>query len=302
MRKTIFISFLLFFSTLPFCSLAQWQADMINSVQGSIQNYQVHSDGSKYRYDYNPGDMNGVVIVDPETNVTAIILVDEQMVHYTPSDGMMSRMNDPAQAYGSYLNYGTEKNEGEEMVNGYRCTKKVVIKDGEPFVTQWFSEKLNFPVKMVVHSAEGTYMELQNIRSWEPNPSVFVVPEGYIEVDEKMRPIIPEPEPPSEWEIVDASAPVEMAVSRGMMIVVPINESVYHKLIVENTGDTPCKFSYNSFRDGEELPADIQGPEKFRTRRLHMGEDYKMTLDWKAGQLVKIHVFEGKATLQLFKE
>lgn len=183
--RVIILSLLVF----PLTCSAQWQADMVNSMQGSIQNYKVHSDGSKYRYDYSPGDMNGVVIVDPETNVTAIILVDDQMVHYTPSDGMMSRMNDPAQAYQSFLQHGKEEIQGSEEINGFKCIKKVVMQDGNPLVTQWYSEKLNFPVKMVVHSDKGTYMELNNIQKWESDPDVFVVPEGFIEVDEQMQPV-----------------------------------------------------------------------------------------------------------------
>lgn len=284
-----------------FC-LAQWQADMVNSQQGNIQNYTVHSDGSKYRYDYNPGNMNGVVIVDPETNITAIILVDDQLVHYTPSDGMMSRMNDPAQAYQSYIQYGTEEIQGTEEINDIKCIKKVIMQDGKPMITQWYSEKLNFPVKMVVHNAKDTYMELSNIQKWTTDPSTFIVPEGFVEVDEQMRPMIPEPEPPKEWLKTEVSVPVDMPVVRGLLIVVPIDETVYHKLIVENTGETPCKFSYHSFIDGVELSEDIQGPEEYRTQRLHMNEDYKMTLNWKAGQVIKIKVYEGEAQLTIRKE
>jgi len=296
--------FLLFntFLLLPILCLSQWQADMINSMQGNIQEYKVHSDGNKYRYDFTSDDMNGAVIVKPDENLTAILLPNEFMVHYTPSDGMMSRMNDPAQAYGSYLQYGTEKIEGEEMVNGYRCIKKVIISDEKPMVSQWFSEKLNFPVKMIVHYTENTYMELRNISQWNPDPSVFVVPESFVEVDSEMPPVIPEPEPPAEWTKTEVGVPVDMPVERGLMITVPIDETVYHKLIVENKGDTPCKFSYQMFKDGVELPESEQGPIDYRTHRLYMEEKYNVTHNWKAGQVIKIRVYEGEAKLTLRKE
>ncbi len=39
--------------------------------------------------------MRGVVIANPETNITAIMLLDEKKVHYTATDGKLSSMNDP---------------------------------------------------------------------------------------------------------------------------------------------------------------------------------------------------------------
>ena len=169
-------------------------------------------------------------------------------------------------------------------------------------VTQWFSEKLGFPVKIENHLMENTYMLLENIEKWSPDPSIFIVPESFTEVDEQMRPVIPEPAPPEDWAKKEMAVPVDMIVSRGMAISVPILESVYHKLIIKNTGDTPAKFSYHSFIDGVELSEDIQGPEEYRTNRLYMDEDYNMTMNWKAGQVILFKIYEGEASLKIMKE
>lgn len=296
-KRNLIIPFLL----LPLFTFSQWQADMVNSMQGSIQEYKVHCDGNQYRYDFSD-DIIGIVIVKPEENLTAIIMVNDKMVHYTKTDGMMSQMNDPAQAYAGYLQYGTEKIMGNEDVNGYDCIKKVVYQGEKPLISLWFSEELNFPVKMENHYSEGTYMHLNNVQYWKPNPSIFEVPEDFTEVDDEMRPVIPEPEPPTEWKESEPNVPVDMEISRGMKLTTPINETVYHRLIVENTGETPMKFCFHIFEDGEELPDDTQGPEDFRTRRLYMEEDYKMTHDWKAGQEIHIYVFEGEGRLNIYKE
>ncbi len=288
--------------TLPLMCLGQWQAEMTNSVQGYVQKYTVHSDGSLYRYDFSSAEMNGVVIVNPAENITAIIMVDDQKVHYTPTDGMMSQMNDPVQAYPTYLQYGEEKSEGNENINGYDCIKTVVNYNEKAMVTQWFSKELNFPVKIENHAAEDTYMLLENIKPWKPDPSTFIVPEGYLEVDDEMRPMIPEPDPPETWEESELSVPVDMQVSRGMLIIVPIDETEYHKFIIENTGDTPAKFIYHMYVDGVELPDDVQGTEEYRSDRLHMGENYRMTHTWKAGQVIKIMFYEGNASLKIYKE
>ena len=128
------------------------------------------------------------------------------------------------------------------------------------------------------------------------------MPEGYLEVDDEMRPMIPEPDPPETWEESELSVPVDMQVSRGMLIIVPIDETEYHKFIIENTGDTPAKFIYHMYVDGVELPDDVQGTEEYRSDRLHMGENYRMTHTWKAGQVIKIKFYEGNASLKIYKE
>jgi len=293
-----FIAVLIF----PAVSMGQWQADMTNSAQGNVQEFKVHSDGTQYRYDYASDDVNGAVIVRPSENITAIIFVDKKMVHYTPTDGMMSMMNDPVQAYLGSLQYGTEKTEGNEEVNGYDCIKTTIYQGEKALITRWFSKELNFPVKIKTQYTENTFMLLNNINKWKQDPSFFIVPEEYVEVDDELKPLIPEPAPPDHWNESEVNVPVDMQLSRGMAVNVPIDETVYHKFTVENTGDTPAKFSYHSFIDGVELSEDIQGPEEHRTQRLYIGEDYNMTMNWKAGQVILIKVYEGNIKLKIIKE
>lgn len=301
MRKSLFVSYLLFFSTLPLCSLAQWQADMTNNFSGEKQ-YKVYSDLTQYRYEFIEDGMAGVVITNPSTNITAIMLVDEKKVHYTESNGMMSAMNDPVMGYKSSTQYLEEKILGEEEISGYKCVKKALMQGEEEFYIQWFSPELNFPLRMIGTWGEKPSMQLENIQDWDVDPSKFIVPEDYIEVDEELRPVIPEPDPPEEWSVEDVSAPVDMALSRGMAVNVSILETVYHKFIIENTGDTPAKFIYHMYKDGIELPDNVQGPEERRTERLYMDEDYRMTHDWEAGQVIFIKVYEGNVNLKIYKE
>lgn len=287
---------------LPVFCMSQWQAEMTSTISGGEQNYKVYSDLSQYRYEFSQDGMNGVVISNPSTNVTAIILLDEKKVHYTETDGMMSSMNDPVQAYNATKVYGEEKILGEENMSGFDCIKKAIYMDEKELYTQWFSEELNFPVRVVAVFADNAYMQLNNIQDWKVDPSLFTVPDDYVEVDEKQRPLIPEPPPPEDWEEIKEAVPVDRSIERGMIINIPIDESVYHRLILENSSDAPAKFSYHSFIDGIELSEDIQGPEEYRTKRLFMGEDYNMTMNWKAGQVIKVKVYEGSLDLKIYKE
>ncbi len=304
MKKRKFFLCIIVLLIIPSVSLGQWQADMnMASSAAPGDQYKVYSDLVQYRYEFNQDGMDGVVITNPSTNVTAVMLVGEKKVHYTKSDGMMSAMNDPVQAYNATKIYGEEKILGEENISGYDCIKKAIYYDGKVLYTQWFSEELNFPVKLEQNLGEEIgLVQLENIEKWKVDPSFFEVPGDYIEVDENLNPVIPEPDPPKEWMSKEVAVPVDMIASRGMEISVPIVETVYHKFIVKNTGDTPAKFIYHIYQDGIELPDNVQGPEDRRTERMYIDEDYRMTHNWKAGQVILIKVYEGNVNLKIFKE
>ncbi len=304
MKKKKLIFCIIVLLTTSTVSLGQWQADMVMSTTlAPGDQYKVYSDLVQYRYEFNQDGMNGVVITNPSTNVTAIILVDEKKVHYTKTDGMMSSMNDPVQAYNSTKIYGEEKILGEENISGYDCIKKAIYIDEKEIYTQWFSEELNFPVKMVQNLGEESgFVQLENIEDWAVDPSLFEVPDDYIEVDENQNPVIPEPPPPDKWERLDVAIPVDIQLSRGTEVMVNADEILYYKTIYNNIGDTPAKFSYHSFKNGEELTDAIQGPLDYRTIRLYKGEKHQMTLNWQEGQSILIKVYEGDLSLQIHKK
>ena len=180
---------------IPFTGIGQWQAKMFNSISGSEKIYRVYSNLDQYCYTFTEDEISGVVIVSPGINQTAILNTDEKMVHYTSCDGMMSSMNDPVQAYNNYKKHGEEKVIGTETLDGYNCIKKELYQGDQKLFTQWFSEELNFPVRIEGHFSENAYMQLENIQKWDVNPSVFIVPADYIEVDEELEPVTPEPPP-----------------------------------------------------------------------------------------------------------
>lgn len=302
MKNLYFIYGLIAIMFSPILCVGQWQANMTSSLSSGEMQYKVYSDLNQYRYEFEQDGMKGVVIVNPETNVTAIILLNEKKVHYTPTNGILSGMNDPVQSYNTNKQYGEEKDEGTESMLGYDCVIESIYQSGEKIISRWYSADLNFPVRLEGYWAENTFMQLSDIQDWTVDPAKFTVPGDYIEVDENLNPVIPEPPPPENWSTKKAAVPVDMPLSRGMSIEVNIDESVYHKLMVENTGDTPAKFSYHSFIDGEELPDNVQGPAEYRTNRLYVGEDYNMTLDWKAGQMILIKVYEGSVNVKVIKE
>jgi hypothetical protein len=283
-------------------SSAQFQAQLVNRFSGSERLYTVYSDLTQYRYEFEEDGMKGIVIVKPALNETAVLVPEKKFVHRTTCDGMMSRMNDPVQSYEAYKQYGPEKTIGPEKMSGYDCIKKEVYQGETPVFTAWYAEKLKFPVKIVAHQSENMFMELRDIRKWNTDPALFDVPEDYMEVDERMRPIIPEPPPPDSWTETEVSVPFEGSIKRGEKIRMTIPETVYYKFRVSNNGDTPAKFTYHLFENGKKLPWDVVGNDDRRTHRLFMGEKNNQTFDWKAGWILVVEVYEGVLELKIFPE
>jgi hypothetical protein len=287
---------------LPVSSFCQFRARMINVVDGQESIYDVFSELKQYRYEFVEDDMKGIVIVNPDANQTFVLLPENKFVHKTTCDGMISRMNDPVQSYMWYKKYGEEKSAGDEEISGYKCKIKELYQSDSKVFTVWYSEELNFPIKILNHFSENTYMELKDIEPWKPEESMFIVPKDYTEVDERMRPVIPEPPAPESWEIKEVSVPFEGTVSRGTKLKIKVDKPVYHKMLISNDNESPSKIVRHLVRNGQELPDNEQGPLNYRTARLYSGEKKTYTFDWKTGDVVIVEVHEGNMHIQVFPE
>ena len=291
MKKAIvFILVLTVFSMPAFC---QFRATMANVVSGNERTYQVYSDLVNYRYEFEESGMKGVVIVMPKENKTMILMPEEKFVHITTTYSVMSRMNDPVATYRWYADSGSVKDTGKETVSGRKCVIREIYSMDMKVFTVWYSNELNFPVRIQNEASSDTHMLLSNIKSWKTDPSFFKVPAGYTEVDSKMRPVIPEPPPPSNWKSRKVTAPFEGKGTRGDKITISIEASVNHKLRLSPQGDKPSKIIWHHFRNGAELPTEEQGPESYRTKRLFPGEKKTLTYSWQKGDEIVIEVYEG---------
>lgn len=281
---------------------AQFSANMINVVQGHQREYKVYSDLNMYRYEFEESGMKGVVIVHPEQNKTYILIPDEKYVHVTTCDGMMSRMNDPWQSYLWFKSSGTEKELGSETIDGHQCKKIALLQNDSKVFSVNFSEKLNFPLTMQSEIEENTYMRLENIEPWESDPAFFEIPDDYTEVDERMRPLIPEPPPPESWNEREISLPYTGALSRGEKLWIHITEAQYYKIKLQNDQESPGKFSYTIYENDTPLSVNEQGKERYRTYRLFTTEKKNLTLNLSEGQDVLLKGYEGSLELELNKE
>ena len=84
---------------------------------------------------------------------------------------------------------------GTETVNGYKCDKYLITFKNKEMgtMTQWFSKKLNYPIKMI---NKGSMMgevisELENIKRGSVKDALFKMPSGYKEMKLPQIPQMP---------------------------------------------------------------------------------------------------------------
>lgn len=279
-----------------------FEAKMTDRKLGSKITYTVKSDGENYRYDFIESGREGIVIVRPAEETTAILYPEKRLVHYTETSSATSRMNDPVQSIMTLKNRYKEKHLGKEEIAGYNCNKSELYAETEKLFTLWFSEQLNFPLRIENHLVTNNYMEVYDIKTQEIDTSIFIVPDDYTEVDDRMRPIIPEPPAPENWNTMDTNLPLKGEFKRGDIIRFKVPETKNYIVSLKNNSANPAKIIRKTLREGKELPDNEQGPIKYRTKRLFANVSSRDTYSWKAGDIKILEVHEGILSIEITDE
>lgn len=286
------------FISLGMSMLGQFTATMTNTVKETARIFKVYSNLDQYRYEFDESGMKGIVIASPQENSMWLLMPDEKYIYKTTSDDFRMVSNDPVAGIKMYAAYGEVKKTGNEKVSGYDCEITEYYQGDTKVYTAWHAPDLNFIIKATNHMAEDSYMELTDIRKWEVDPSMFIQPEDYTEVDDRMRPIVPEPEPPAAWTPVTLELPINKTFERGTKLHFVVNYDKYTRIKLSNDSDTPAKvIRYQSVK-GKSLPDEEIAPLRYRTNRLFPGESKTLTLDLKNGQEFTIEFHEGKMKIE----
>jgi len=178
---------------------AQFSAKMFFTSMGQERVFTVYSADAGYRYEFNEGGMEGVIIVKKGSPEIVILMPQQKMAMKGAADNPMSMGNDPVGSYEYFKKEGTIKEIGTETVNGIECIKTELWNENsneygqanQKMFTAWTSEEYNFPIKMINHidGSGGLVMELKEIQPWTPDANSFEIPAGYQVMDmPKMMP------------------------------------------------------------------------------------------------------------------
>ena len=170
---------LVFIIALPSLA-AEFSADMIQKIKGQTQTGKVFIKGKKMRMEMTTPGNKMVHIMLSEENKTIILMTKEKM--YMEMTAVNKPGASPSANKADLEKVATLKQLGTETINGYLCDKyQVIFQDKKQGAsTQWYSKKLDFPLKMVSQGPHGASVtEYQNIKEGTVSDSSFIIPPGY---------------------------------------------------------------------------------------------------------------------------
>jgi hypothetical protein len=190
-------------ATVSPAAAASFSAELLVNQRGESQVGSFYFQDKSYRFETVEGGQKLVVTGDGPTGTVRMLAPAEKFYYESGPDGPLSRLGSPFACYAYYARTKSVRIEGEEKIAGMACTKRVVFDGEQVFVTGWWSDEFEFPLKVEVPILAWT-VELRNIQRGPQEPGLFAKPTGYV-----LRPNPgEEPEPVPEWGDQIAKAPV----------------------------------------------------------------------------------------------
>ena len=143
----------------------------------------IYVKGTKMRMEMNTPGGPVVTIALPDVGKSLMLQTGSKMYMEMSIDASSSI---PNMTETDFEKIADKNHLGSEKVNGYNCDKYEIIYHDKSMgkMTQWFSKKLNYPIKMVYQGQGGEMItEYKNIKEKGIKDSLFQVPAGYQKID-----------------------------------------------------------------------------------------------------------------------
>ena len=195
-----------------------------------------------------------VVLVDQEAGMTYVLLPAEKIYMEMSSDDMQSLMNDPFQAAKFTETIGEKSKIGSEKLSGYASDVYAIKRDGDVIMKLWVSEKLGFPLKIVIPGEGGRTMELRDIKEGKPKEELFVMPTGYTKVTDPGQRVVELPDWAEHIESAEiVKPPFERLMSADEIVRVKVESGKGIKVDGINDIDSNSAFTAVPFKDGRPI-------------------------------------------------
>jgi len=179
-RFLIVLVCILIFAALSWAS--EFSADMVNNQFGQDMKGKVFVKNHKMRMENISGQgEESIVIMDLESG-TSYLLMPQQKTYMEMSAAQAQSQMQQYNVEEEIAKVADKKFLGTEKVNGYVCDKYEFVYHDTSMGTlvQWYSKKLNYPIKIIYNSAHGVMTtEYRNIREGGVSDSLFHIPSGY---------------------------------------------------------------------------------------------------------------------------
>ena len=257
----ILIAFCFWFAS---ASAAEFTADVNHRLHGQDLTGKIFVKGDKYRLEQQDGNnLQMLIIVDQKTNMTIVADPAEKNYMETPSQGVMSLMNDPFQSARSMETKHKKILLGEEMISGIECRKLKFESQGQEMMTVWKSKKLGFVLKITLPDKKKSFIQLKNIKEGAVDEVVFQVPVGYVNKEDARK----EAKKKREREkaalnvlttTVSGSAPWSRRIGQGGEIRVKVDSKKSVRFKMENLIKEESIFTITAFRNNKPIKMDIE--------------------------------------------
>ena len=179
---------LIIFLFISYLGTSQFKAKMVFNTLSKERYFTIYSSENGYRYEFNENGQEGIIIVKKDSKELIILMPQQKMAMKSAAESPMSMGNDPLKSFEFYKQTENLTEVGKETINGVSCIKSILYNKENPtqkMFTLWFSEKYNFPIKIVNHidGIENSGMELKDIEPWTPNETSFIIPKDYQIID-----------------------------------------------------------------------------------------------------------------------
>ena len=158
---------------------AEFTADMLLKQAGETITGKVYVKGDKTRQEYLQRGEKLVMIRRLDKGIVWVLMPKEKI--YMEKSSREGAASDP-QLDQTIKDKVVKKYLGKEEVNGYTCEKYQYIyhDTSQGTLTQWFSKKLNYPIKSEYKSPSGYMLtEYKNIKEGKVADALFEVPGDY---------------------------------------------------------------------------------------------------------------------------
>ena len=174
-------------------------ADMIQRMGDETIEGKLFVKGNQYRMDLEEQGEKLSILVDRESGKTTIIIHSQKSAREIPNSNLQSLSNNPFESYKTILEKYSSREKGSVTIAGYKCKEIEIYEEDQDLMTAWVSEKLNWPLKIILKRDPPWETELKNIEEKDLGDDLFQVPKDYdlsamAEAKKEAEPVKEEPE------------------------------------------------------------------------------------------------------------
>ncbi len=201
----------------------EFSADMEVSDNEQTVITKIYVADSLYRMEQEQGEEKIVVIVDERSGITRALVPSRKEYLEVSTTDPISLTNDPFQGLKFTMTIAEKTDLEPDMISGFRCDGYLLKKSDQELLSYWISPELNFPLKIINHTANSLTLELKKIKREKIDPALFEIPADYKKMKGPNDQAIEIPTWVDQIETAQIQAPpFEMELTQGEMVRVKV--------------------------------------------------------------------------------